>query len=131
MVRAGVTLLLTVVLAGVGCVSSVPDKPRVRNAIYPKPAGQVQKAVVESLGMMGFDIKKAGPTYVEGFKPRKVGVVDSGGETVGVWIDRLGPSRTGVRVSTTRSLLGVALPTQKRYEEDILYELEEFLGRTE
>jgi hypothetical protein len=131
MTRARVALLLMVGMAAAACVAA-PEKPRVRNAIYPRPAAQVQKAVAEALLMMGFEMKKSGPTYIEALKPRKVvGPVDTGGDTVGVWIDRLGPSRTGIRVSTTRSVLGVGVPAQKHYEEDILYELEELLGRRE
>lgn len=128
MVRAVVAVLLTAVLAS-GCAST-PDKPLVHNAVFLKPAGEVQKAAVDALVVLGFDVQKSEPAYVEGFRPHKAGLfVGSGGETVGIWIEPLAPSRTGVRVDTARSFLGIA--GQRRWDEDVLNQLEKSVGKKE
>ena len=129
MARPIVALLLTGVVALAGCAST-PDKPPGHNAVFLRPAAEVQKAAVDALVELGFDVEKSEPVYVEGFRPRKVGLfVGSGGETVGIWIEPLGPSRTGVRVDTARSFVGIA--GQKRWDEDVLDKLEKSLGKKE
>jgi hypothetical protein len=65
---------------------------------------------------------------VQGFKPRKAGVmVGSGGETVGVWLEPVGSDRTRVRVDTARSVVGIA--GQRKWDTDILAAMEKELGR--
>jgi hypothetical protein len=129
MPRALVILLLTAVGAWSGCAST-PDRPLAHSAVFLQPAVEVQRAAVDALVVLGFDVEKSEPAYVEGFRPRKIGLfVGSGGETVGVWIEPLGPSRTGVRVDTARSFVGIA--GQKRWDEDVLNELEKSLGKKE
>lgn len=129
MARAIVALLLTGAVALAGCAST-PDKPPGHNAVFLKPVAEVQKAAVDALVELGFDVEKSEAAYVEGFRPRKVGLfVGSGGETVGIWIEPLGPSRTGVRVDTARSFAGIA--GQKRWDEDVLDKLEKSLGKKE
>jgi len=130
MTHVVVPLLLIAVVALSGC-ASVPEKPAdAHSAVFAKPTADVQKAAVDALVVLGFEVKKSDPTYVEGYRPRKVGLfVGSGGETVGIWIEPLGPSRTGVRVDTARTFVGGA--GQKRWDDDVLQELQKSLGKKE
>jgi hypothetical protein len=122
-------VVLPLIVALAGCAST-PDKPVSHSAVFLKPAPEVQRAAVDALVELGFDVEKSEQTYVEGFRPRKVGLlVGSGGETVGVWVEPLGPSRTGVRVDTARSFVGIA--GQKRWDEEVLDRLEKSLGKRE
>jgi len=113
----------------VGCAST-PKKPSGAPTVFGKPSAVVQKAALDSLIVTGFEIQKTEPLYVEGFRPRRWGlVVGSGGETVGVWLEPLGDSRTGVRVDTERSSMGIA--GQRNWNADILNEMSKSLGKPE
>jgi hypothetical protein len=112
-----------------GCAST-PKMPSEAPTVFAKPSAVVQKAAVDSLVVAGFEIQKTEPLYVEGMRPHRVGlVVGSGGETVGVWLEPMGASRTGVRVDTARSLLGIA--GQRKWNDDILAEMTKTLGKPE
>ncbi len=130
MAHAVVPLLLIAVVALSACAST-PERPAAaHSAVFAKPAADVQKAAVDALVVLGFEVKKSDPTYVEGYRPRKVGLfVGSGGETVGIWVEPLGPSRTGVRVDTARTFVGGA--GQKRWDDDVVNELQKSLGTKE
>ena len=120
-----VVLLLVVALAG---SAATPTKPEAEGVIFQKPADVVQKAAVDALVVMGFDVKKSDPLYVEGVRPRKVGLlVGSGGETVGIWLEPLEASKTRVRVSTAKSLVGVV--GQKNWDAEIRAEMEKSLSK--
>ncbi len=109
-----------------GC-SSTPQKPE-EAIIFDKPAPAVQRAAIDSLVVNGFEIQKTEPLYVEGYRPRRVGlIVGSGGETVGVWLDPLNDSKTGVRVDTARTALGLA--GQRNWNAEILSEMTKVLGK--
>jgi len=104
--------------------------PSGASTVFGKPSAVVQKAALDSLIVAGFEIQKTEPLYVEGSRPHRVGLaVGSGGETVGVWLEPLGDSRTGVRVDTARSLLGIA--GQRNWNDDILNEMSKSLGKPE
>ena len=121
-----IALLIGLVLL-VGC-SSTPSRPQIAGPLYAKPPAVVQKAAVTALVVNGFDIEKTEPLYVQGYKPRKVGlIVGSGGETVGVWLEPVGNDRTRVRIDTARTFLGAA--GQRKWDADILAEMEKELGR--
>jgi len=121
------SVVLLLVAALTGC-ASIPTKPEVEGVIFQKPADVVQKAAVDALVVTGFDVKKSDPLYVEGFRPRKVGLfVGSGGETVGIWLESLETSKTRVRVSTAKSLAGVV--GQKNWDAEIRAEMEKILGK--
>ena len=78
--------------------------------------------------MTGFDVEKNEPLYVQGFKPRKIGIiVGSGGETVGIWLEAVDPARTRVWISTAKSALGIA--GQKSWNAEVLAEMERELAR--
>lgn len=120
-------LFLAYILAG---CASTPKKPSGESTVFEKPSAVVQKAAIDSLVVNGFEIQKNEPLYVEGFRPHRVGlVVGSGGETVGVWLEPMGSSRTGVRVDTARSFLGMA--GQKNWDADVLNEMSKTLGKRE
>src|SRR5258707_13053535 len=93
----------------VGCAST-PKKPSGAPTVFGKPSAVVQKAALDSLIVTGFEIQKTEPSYVEGFRPRRWGlVVGSGGETVGEWLEPLGDSRTVVGVHAERSPMGIVV----------------------
>ena len=120
--------MLAILLTG-GCAST-PKMPSGASTVFGKPSAVVQKAALDSLIVAGFEIQKTEPLYVEGFRPHRVGlVVGSGGETVGVWLEPLGDSKTGVRVDTAKSLLGIA--GQRTWDADILNEMSKSLGKPE
>ncbi|MDP2753621.1 MAG: hypothetical protein Q8P40_04440 [Nitrospirota bacterium] len=82
------------------CLNS--KKPEIEGVVFQKQIEVVQKAAVDALVVLGFDVKKTEPTYVEGSRPRKIGLfVGSGGETVGIWLESLEPEKTVVRVIVT------------------------------
>ena len=103
-----------------GCAS-----PAIKDAtgnIFQQPIKQVHQASVDALVVTGFDIKKQEPKYIEGFRPHKIGlIVGSGGETVGVWLEELGPNKTSVNVDTAKSALGIL--GQKNWNTEIMSEI--------
>ena len=122
------TAMFAIVLTA-GCAST-PKMPSGVSTVFGKPSAVVQKAALDSLIVAGFEIQKTEPLYVEGSRPHRVGlVVGSGGETVGVWLEPLGDARTGVRVDTAKSLLGIA--GQRNWNDDILNEMSKSLGKPE
>jgi hypothetical protein len=122
-------VLVVMITALMGCASS-PDTPTTAPILFAKPMTEVHKAALNALAVTGFDVEKSEPTYVQGFRPRKFGLfVGSGGETVGVWLEPVSPSRTAVRVDTTRSFAGFA--GQKVWDKEIVGELEKSLGKPE
>ena len=82
---------------------------------------------MDALVVTGFDVTKQDPTYVEGFRPRKIGFfVGSGGETVGIWLATKGPNQTEVRIDTAKSFAGYA--GQKNWDTEILNEMKKSLS---
>lgn len=111
-----------------GCASIPKATDAKAGAIFQQPIDKVQKAAVDALAVTGFDIKKQEPTYVEGSRPRKVGLfVGSGGETVGVWLNAQAADKTEVKVKTAKSLVGIA--GQKNWDDQILAEMTKTLGK--
>lgn len=120
-----VLMLLLVVVVLAGCAAT-PTRPEGEGVIFQKPVDVVQKAAVDAIVVMGFDVKKSDALYVEGYRPRKIGiVVGSGGETIGVWLESLEPSKTRVHVSTAKSFAGVL--GQKNWDAEVLAEMEKIL----
>jgi hypothetical protein len=112
-----------------GC-SSVPVKPESDGTLFDKSIDEVQKASVNALIEFGFDVTKSEPFYVEGYRPRKWGFFSSsGGETCGIWLESLGPSKTNVRVSTARTSFGII--GQRIWDDDILKDMQSELGKGE
>ena len=121
-------ILVLAVLALVGCVSAPKLANAKTSAIFPHPIDKVQKAAVDAIAVSGFNIKKQELSYVEGVRPRKIGlVVGSGGETIGIWLTSQSPERTEVKVSTAKSLVGIA--GQKDWSDQIIAEMKKTLNK--
>jgi len=122
-------ILLTLASALVsGCASTPVAQDATPMTVFQQPIEQVQKAAVDALVVTGFNVTKQEPTYVEGFRPRKVGFfVGSGGETVGIWLASQGPNKTEVRVDTAKSFVGIV--GQKNWDAEILNEMTKSLTK--
>lgn len=125
-------ILVTVALSAtlfIGCASAPKETSGSSSkTVFKQPIEKVQKAAEDALASTGFDIDKSSLNYVEGSRPRKVGlVVGSGGERVGVWLESIGPNSTQVMVSTSRSFAGYA--GQKNWNVDVIAEMEKTLGK--
>jgi hypothetical protein len=128
----GLTLgvLSITVIAMVGCASSgqsgkAPEKAN--GAVFAQPLAKTQQAAVNALSVVGCDIKKQEPTYVEGHRPNKMGLfVGSGGETVKIWLESVDAQKTSVKVQTEKSLVGLA--GQKTWDAQVIEEMKKSLG---
>jgi type IV pilus biogenesis protein CpaD/CtpE len=122
-------ILLTLASALVaGCASTPVARDATPMTVFQQPIEQVQKAAVDALVGTGFNVAKQEPTYVEGFRPRKVGLfVGSGGETVGIRLASQGPNKTEVRVDTVKSFVGIV--GQKNWDAEILNEMTKSLTK--
>lgn len=111
-----------------GCASTPKASDAKASVVFQQPVEKVRKAAADALEVTGFDIKKQEPAYVEGFRPHKVGFfVGSGGETVGVWLSERAHDKTEVRVTTAKSLVGIA--GQKNWDDEVISEITKTLGR--
>ena len=111
-----------------GCASTPKAGDAKVSAVFQQPIEKAQKAAVDALTVTGFDIKKQEPTYVEGTRPRKVGLfVGSGGETVGVWLVTQAPDKTEVKVKTAKTFVGGA--GQKNWDAEVMAEITKTLGK--
>jgi hypothetical protein len=123
-------LVVAILVAVLSACSATPSRPDIPGLVFQKPAEAVQKAALDALVSTGFDVQKTELLYVEGSRPRRVGlVIGSGGETAGIWLEPIGSERTRVRVSTAKTLLGIA--GQRNWDDAILNEMEKTLGRRE
>jgi len=130
------TILFFTALAFAGCSaapaekeaqgSATPTKQEVKGIVFPRTADDVQKAAANALVVKGFEIQKEEPLYVEGARPRTLGILAA--ETVGVWLESLGPSRTRVRIETAKSAVNIG---QKNWDAAVLEEMERALGKRE
>lgn len=120
-----ITLSIVFVVV-VGC-ASVPKKPvESPGIVFQQSLEKTRNAAIDALVVLGFDIKKQEDSYIEGYRPHKVGFfVGSGGETVGVWLKLLDQDRTSVQVKTAKSLVGIA--GQKNWDENVLNEMRKVL----
>ena len=99
------------------------------NTVFDYNLSQVKEAAKNALIENGFEITKEESAYLEGYRPHKIGLfVGSGGETVGVWLKKLGPNKTEVKIDTAKSFLGLA--GQKDWSIDILYFMTKSLKST-
>ncbi len=109
------------------CASAPKSSDAKTRAVFDLPQERVQTAAQHALVVTGFEIKKQETNYVEGYRPRKVGVfVGSGGESVGVWLTALAAGKTEVKIKTARTLVGGA--GQKNWDNTVLDELSKSLG---
>jgi hypothetical protein len=120
-------LIVVGLVALAGC-SATPTKPgNASSIIYNKSEAAVQKAAVDALEANGFEIDRSDTDYVGGSRPHKVGLfVGSGGESAGVWLSPVGRSKTAVKVSTAKSLVGIV--GQKNWDAEIIAEMDKSIG---
>jgi hypothetical protein len=115
------------VLLSLAACASTPTSNTAVTETFDRPLPAVKKAALNALSVTGFDVEKDEPGYVEGFRPRKIGFfVGSGGETVGVWLERVDDQKTQVRVDTARSFVGIV--GQKSWTADVLDEMRKDLA---
>ena len=119
-------LLLSLLLLVTSC-SSVPRRPGGdAGVVFRKPLPEVRAAAVSALVVCGFDIKEEESNYLQGSRPRKMGLfVGSGGESIGVWLEEQGASRTYVEVNTAKSFVGIV--GQKNWNNAVLGEMRRIL----
>jgi hypothetical protein len=117
------TILLLLTFAA---SAAMPATPEPQGVVFRRSADDVEKAAANALVMTGFEIKKEDPLYVEGARPRTLGVLP--GETVGVRLESLEPARTRVRIETTKSAVSIG---QKNWDAAVLEEMEKTLGKRE
>ena len=111
-----------------GCASTPKMSDAKVGTVFQQPAAKVQKAAVGALAVTGFEIKKQDSTYIEGYRPRKVGLfVGSGGESVGISLTALSANKTEVKVKTARTLVGGA--GQKNWDNEVLAAMTKELGK--
>ena len=122
------TGLLALIAPLLVACASTPDLPKTSGVVFAQPLEKARQGALDALVVLGFDVKKQEPTYLEGFRPRKVGLlVGSGGETVGVWLEPAGEQQTRVRVDTAKSFAGIV--GQKNWDAEVLAQMEKTLGK--
>ncbi|HEY5809142.1 MAG TPA: hypothetical protein VIT67_14305 [Povalibacter sp.] len=103
--------------------NSPPDGPP--KAVIEQPIARVQEQAVNALVVLGCEIKKQLPNYVEGKRVRKIGAfVGSGGETIRVWLAEV-DGKVGVKVTTDKTFVGGA--GQKNWDDETLAEIQKGL----
>jgi hypothetical protein len=124
------TALLAAILPLLVACASTPALPEAAGVVFAQPLEKTRQGAVDALVVLGFDLKKQDPAYIEGFRPRKIGLfVGSGGETVGVWLEPVGDQQTRVRVDTAKSLAGIV--GQKNWDAEVLAQMEKTLGKAQ
>lgn len=94
---------------------------------FEKPLEQVQTAAVDALVVVGVEIKKQEPGFVEGKRKNKVGAfVGSGGEVLSVKLTAVDAGKTEVKVRTTKTFVGRA--GQKVWDQPVIDEMTKSLG---
>ena len=121
-----------------GCASSPKQEPTVNAGqppalarmpsrgepatVFEQPLAKTRQAALDALVVVGCKIKKQEPTYVDGRRPNKMGLfVGSGGETLKIWLEEVGPTKTSVRVKTSKSLIGIV--GQKDWDTEVLMQM--------
>jgi hypothetical protein len=94
---------------------------------FDKPAEEVHKAAVDALTVVGVEIKKDEPLFVEGKRKNKMGAfVGSGGEVLSVALTSVEAGKTQAKVRTTKTMLGRA--GQKVWDQQVIDEMNKTLG---
>jgi hypothetical protein len=122
-----IAFIALVALCGCASAPSRPTGDAKKSVLFGQPIEKVQKVAVDSLAVLGFEMSKTEPTYVEGHRPHRMGLfVGSGGETVGVWLEQVGADATRVEVDTARSIVGIV--GQKSWDDEVFAEMQKSLG---
>lgn len=89
------------------------------NVILDKSLAAAHQSGLDALAKIGANVKKNEPTYMEGRRPNKIGlVVGSGGETVKIWFTAQSAGKTAVKVKTVKSLVGIA--GQRNWDSEVI-----------
>lgn len=121
---SSVLLLLLISMAAWAAKNKDENSPPdgAPKAVIEQPMAKVQEQAVNALVVLGCEIKKQLPNYVEGKRVRKVGVfVGSGGETIRVWLSEA-DGKTSVKVTTDKTFVGGA--GQKNWDEETVAEIQ-------
>lgn len=122
-----VVLALVLLFAVVGCAR--PRRPDSHSGVtFDHPLADVHQSTISALLVNGFEIRRTDEQYIQGLRKPKMGLlIGSGGETVGVWLEPLGPRRTRVQIDTVRSPVGII--GQRKWDDDVLLEIERDLAK--
>lgn len=94
---------------------------------FDQPPEAVQKAAVDALTVVGVEIKKQEPLFVEGKRKNKVGMfVGSGGEVLSVALTPVDGGKTQAKIRTTKTFVGRA--GQKVWDQPIADEMTKALS---
>jgi hypothetical protein len=122
-IHTALAMLVLVVAAPL----ALADKYDGLTVSFDKPMAEVQKAAIDALTVVGVDVKKQDPNYVEGKRSHKVGVfVGSGGEVLSVALTAVSPQKTEATVRTTKTFVGRM--GQKVWDQDVVNEMAKSLG---
>ena len=109
-----------------GCASTPKQSQENYNEVFYETVEDAHAAAVDALTVLGFEIKKNEDNYVEGYRPRKIGLfVGSGGESVGVWLEPIDEKKVDVKISTAKSFVGIV--GQKSWDNEIIAEMKKAL----
>ena len=122
------TTLFIAVLMLAGCASAPRRPAPSEGVIFQHPVQKVREAAVEALDVLGFEIKKQEPFYIQGFRPRKGGfIVVPGGDSVGIWLESQAQDRTRVLVTTAKTFVGIA--GLKRWQRKVVAGMRTVFGK--
>jgi hypothetical protein len=123
----GTAAFLFLATLTVGCASTPEQEDLEQEYIFENSLTETNRAAVDALTVLGFEIEETTDNYVQGHRPHKVGLlVGSGGETVGLWLESVSDQETKVKVDTAKSFVGYV--GQEDWDEEIIVEMKKFLA---
>jgi len=123
----GTAIALLLATLTVGCASTPEQEDLEQEFLFDNSLTETNRAAVDALTVLGFEIEENTETYVQGHRPHKVGLlVGSGGETVGVWLESVSNQQTKVKVNTAKSFVGYV--GQEDWDEEIIVEMKKSLA---
>lgn len=123
----GTVVLLLIASLTMSCASTPEQEEYELEHIFQNSLTETNRAAVDALTVLGFEIEETTNTYVQGHRPHKMGLfVGSGGETVGIWLESISDLQTKVKVDTAKSFVGYV--GQEDWDEEIIAEMEKFLA---
>ena len=121
------TFIFLLSVLTIGCASTPEQEDLEQAYVFKNSLVETNKAAVDALTVLGFEIEETKENYVQGHRPHKVGLfVGSGGETVGVWLESISDQETKVKVDTAKSFVGYV--TQEDWDDQIIAEMRKSLS---